>query len=48
MEGHMISFRAVMTRKGELETRKEYERKEPGRFVPINAEPASNTYDKRS
>jgi len=36
MEGHMIVFRAAMTRKGEMEVRKDYVRSEPVRFVPID------------
>ncbi|MGE0023664.1 MAG: hypothetical protein AB7S70_08555 [Hyphomicrobium sp.] len=34
----MIAFRAAMTRKGELESRKEHVRNEPVRFVPITTE----------
>jgi hypothetical protein len=37
MEGHFMIFRAAMTRKGEMEVRKEHVRSEPVRFVPINA-----------
>jgi hypothetical protein len=37
MDGHMIVFRAAMTRKGQMESHKEYIRSEPVRFVPINA-----------
>jgi hypothetical protein len=33
---HMITFRAAMTRKGELESRQDYVRSQPVRFVPIN------------